>query len=80
MAVIEVPMISGFRADVESLERVKKKSHHTTNNIIPRRFRINPCPKHSQTHRHPVDNVVSGGSEIALQSGKWLNEKAGRED
>lgn len=30
MAVIEVPMISGFRADVESLERVKKKKNPTT--------------------------------------------------
>lgn len=70
MAVIEVPMISGFRADVESLERVRNhiNSHAHT---FAKGLEIVHRPVRTQTHTHPLDIIVPrSGSAIARQAGR----------
>lgn len=64
MAVIEVPMISGFRADVESLERVSK---HSNGHTIVKGLEIVHHPEHAQTHIHPVV-VDHSGPQNARQA------------
>lgn len=72
MAVIEVPMISGFRADVESLERVR--DHINTHAFFVQDLEIIHPPEHAQIHKHLLAVVVvsPSDSQMALQAGQVL--------